>query len=159
MPKGIPKRPGEEQLLEGGGAGAGMGRSRKKVDAFEMTDAQRAELSPAQKRKLGSDLTFDRSSRVDPTIAKLRAQLGVDGKSSATKREVTPSPRSVLEEAERNKALDKFRRDKALEEATTEGGVTKYPYVEPTEKKKGGLTASRRADGIASRGKTRGRIV
>jgi len=56
---------------------------RKQPNLFEMTDKERAELSPSQKRKFGSDTTF----------------------------------------------------------------------------KKGGLTASRRADGIASRGKTKGRMV
>ena len=43
---------------------------------------------------------------------------------------------------------------------TQEGGVKKtdYPYVGPNEYSKGG-TASVRADGIAQRGKTRGKIV
>ena len=43
---------------------------------------------------------------------------------------------------------------------TQEGGIkkTEYPYVGPNEYSKGG-TASARADGIAQRGKTRGKIV
>jgi hypothetical protein len=44
---------------------------------------------------------------------------------------------------------------------TQEGGVKKtvYPYAGPNEYKKGGMTASKRADGIAQRGKTKGKIV
>ena len=116
MPKGIPKKPGEEQTLEGGGAGAGMSSvkqfekstpmadralakidkvnaKRKQPNLFEMTDKERAALTPSQKRRYGSDMLYAR------------------------------------------------------------------PGVDDMDYKKGGLTASRRADGIASRGKTRGRIV
>jgi hypothetical protein len=127
MPKGIPKKPGEEQTLEGGGAGAGS-KSKGNIGA-------------------------------DEVLKNLRDKFGGDKRTGAIRSEVTPSPRSVLEEAQRNKALNKFRREEAVEKATTEGGVTKYPYVEPTEKKKGGLTASRRADGCAVKGKTKGRMV
>jgi hypothetical protein len=44
---------------------------------------------------------------------------------------------------------------------TQEGGVKKtvYPYAGANEYKKGGMTASSRADGIAQRGKTRGKMV
>lgn len=74
------------------------------------------------------------------------------------------APRSILEESERVESLEKFRRNQAAkrgetEFSLTEGKKTVYPYVEPVEKKKGGLTASSRADGIASRGKTKGRMV
>ena len=59
-------------------------------------------------------------------------------------------------------------RQKAVDEATSsvKGGVktTEYPYVKPTAEnmKKGGSvksSASRRADGIATKGKTKGRFV
>jgi hypothetical protein len=75
------------------------------------------------------------------------------------------APRSVLEESERVEALEKFRRNQAAKKgetefSLTEGKKTVYPYVEPVEKKNGGkISASSRADGIASRGKTKGRIV
>jgi hypothetical protein len=114
MPKGIPKKPGEEQTLEGGGAGAGFSsvkqfekstpmadRALAKIDKvnakknqpnlFEMTDKERAALTPSQKRRYGSDMLY--------------ARPGVD------------------------------------------------------EYKKGGMTASRRADGCAVKGKTKGRMV
>jgi hypothetical protein len=133
MPKGVPKKSGEDQLLESGGAGAGAGTSAKS--------------------RLQSNIG------ADTVLKNLREKFGADKKIEATKSEAASSPRSVLEEAQRSKALDKFRRDEAAEKATTEGGVTKYPYVEPTSKKKGGMTASRRADGCAVRGKTRGKVM
>ena len=43
-----------------------------------------------------------------------------------------------------------------------EGGIkkTEYPYAGPNEFKRGGaVSASKRADGIAQRGKTKGRMV
>jgi len=73
-----------DQLLEGGGGGAGMGfrsgvnkeaeaatRKAKKPEKsyFEMTDAEKAALTPAHLRKFGSDVTFksggSASSRAD----------------------------------------------------------------------------------------------
>ena len=116
MPKGIPKKPGEEQTLEGGGGGAGMSsvkqfektsptadRAQAKIDKvntkrkqpnlFEMTDKERAALTPSQKRRYGSDMLYAR------------------------------------------------------------------PGVDDMEYKKGGLTASSRADGCAVKGKTKGRMV
>jgi hypothetical protein len=125
----------DEPTLEGGGGGGGMGR--------------------------GSS-TQIKGHRSDPIIEKLKDQLGVDRRAGRIKSEVidlSKGSKSMLEEAERNKALDQFRRKQALSEAITEGGVTKYPYIEPTSKKTGGaVTASRRADGIAMRGKTRGKM-
>jgi hypothetical protein len=78
-----------DQLLEGGIGGAGMGyrsgvkeattRRAKKPEKsyFEMTDAEINALTPAQRRKFGSDVTFDRlksggtaSSRADGCCVK-----------------------------------------------------------------------------------------
>jgi len=60
-------------------------------------------------------------------------------------------------------AKAKPERKEAASKATTreEGGVkiTEYPYAGKNEFKKGGkVSASSRADGIASRGKTRGKM-
>ena len=129
MPKGIPKKPGEEQTLEGGGAGAGT-NARSRLQS-----------------NIGADTV----------LKNLREKFNVSKENLNAKRDIRDP--SVLSEEERVRALRKFQRNKALDGTTTEGGVTKYPYVEPTEKKKGGLTVSRRADGIASRGKTKGRMV
>jgi len=129
MPKGIPKKPGEEQQLEGGGAGAGT-NARSRLQS-----------------NIGADTV----------LKNLREKFNVSKESFNAKRDIRDP--SMVSEEERARALNQYRRNKATEEATTDEGVTKYPYVEPTEKKKGGLTASRRADGIASRGKTKGRMV
>ena len=140
----------DEQTLEGGvGSGAG-GRSGVTSSNSKLDNVFGIE---------GKALSKHRS---DPIIEKLQDQLGVNRNAGSVKREVidtSKGSKSMLEEAERNKALDQFRRKKALSEATTEGGVTKYPYIEPTSKKAGGaVSATRRADGIAMRGKTRGKM-
>jgi hypothetical protein len=116
MPKSKPERGLDEQQLEGGGAGAGMSSvkqfekstpmadralakidkvnaKRKQPNLFEMTDKERAALTPSQKRRYGSDMLYAR------------------------------------------------------------------PGVDDMDYKKGGLTASTRADGIAARGRTRGRVI
>jgi len=143
MPKGKPERGLDEQLLEGGGGGAGM----SSVKQFEKTSpiAERAQAK-IDKANIGAD----------EVLSNLRNKFNVSKEALNAKRDIRDP--SLLSEEERARALRKFQRNKALERATTEDGVTKYPYVEPTEKKKGGMTASRRADGIASRGKTRGKI-
>jgi len=142
MPKGIPKKPGEEQTLEGGGAGMS---SIKQFEKLSPT-AEKAQAKIA-KGNIGAD----------EVLSNLRSKFNVSKESLNAKRDVRDP--STVSEKERAQALNQYRRNKAAEEATTNEGVTKYPYVEPAEKKKGGLTASRRADGIASRGKTKGRIV
>ena len=80
----------------------------------------------------------------------------------SVKREVidtTKGSKSQKEEAARDKALEQARREEALSNAKTEGNKTEYPYIEPTKRKGGGkVSASSRADGIAQRGKTKGRI-
>lgn len=144
MPKGIPKKPGEEALLEGGGAGAGM----SSVKQFEKTSpvAERAQAKIA-KGNIGAD----------EVLSNLRNKFNVSKENLNAKRDIRDP--STLSEEERARALGQYRRNQALKEASEEDGVQKLPYVEPTEKKKGGLTASRRGDGIASRGKTKGRFV
>jgi len=159
----------DEPTLEGGGGGGGGGMGRgssskpkkeNEIPEVPMDIKGAVEAAEKYQAKYGP-----KGHRSDPIIEKLQNQLGVDKK--AVPRiikepeviDLSKGSRSVLEEAERNKALDQFRRKKALSEATTEGGVTKYPYIEPTSKKKGGtVSASRRADGITQRGKTKGRM-
>jgi hypothetical protein len=171
----------DEPTLEGGiGGGGGMGRgSSSKLDNVFGIEGKALSKSKPKKENEIPEVPMDikgaveaaekyqakygpKGHRSDPIIEKLQDQLGVDRRAGRIKSEVidpSKGSRSVLEEAERNKALDQFRRKKALSEATTEGGVTKYPYIEPTSKKAGGaVTASRRADGIAQRGKTRGKM-
>ena len=172
MPKGIPKKPGEEQTLEGGGAGAGAGvrrgayttkKQQARIDA--MTDEERAaSMNVGKQFEILSPVAEKAQAKIakgnigaDEVLKNLREKFNVSKESFNAKRDIRDP--SMVSEEERVRALRKFERNKALEGTTTEGGVTKYPYVEPTEKKKGGLTASRRGDGIASRGKTKGRMV
>jgi hypothetical protein len=151
----------DEQTLEGGiGGGGGMGRgSSTQIKEVPMDIKGAVEAAD----KYHAYHYGKKGHRSDPIIEKLQDQLGVNKNAGSVKREVIDTSKgsiSVLEEAERNKALDQFRRKQALSEATTEGGVTKYPYIEPTSKKAGGtVSASRRADGIAMRGHTRGKYM
>jgi hypothetical protein len=144
MPKGKPERGLDEQQLEGGGGGAGM----SSIKQFEKTSptADRAQAKIA-KGNVGAD----------EVLKNLRNKFNVSKESFNAKRDIRDP--SIVSEEERARALGQYRRDQALKGASEEGGVKKLPYIEPTEKKKGGLTASRRADGIASRGKTKGRFV
>ena len=91
------------------------------------------------------------------------APAGGGGRSAGNvKREVidtTKGSKSQKEEAAREKAREQARREEALNSAKTEGVKTEYPYIEPVRRKSGGMTASKRADGIASRGKTKGRMI
>ena len=75
----------------------------------------------------------------------------MSNKTPAAEQFKVPSP---LEQ----KALDKVANTKLpAEEKET---VVNWPSVKQFDKKaKGGVTASKRADGIAARGKTRGRLV
>jgi len=79
------------------------------------------------------------------------------------KREVidtTKGSKSQKETAAREKELAAARREEALNSAKTEGVKTEYPYIEPTKRKNGGtVSASSRADGCATKGKTKGRMV
>jgi hypothetical protein len=142
MPKGIPKRGLDEQQLEGGGAGLSS------IKQFEKTSptAEKAQAKIA-KGNIGAD----------EVLSNLRNKFNVSKENLNAKRDIRDP--STLSEEERARALGQYRRNQALKEASEEAGVQKLPYVEPTEKKKGGLTASRRGDGIASRGKTKGRFV
>jgi hypothetical protein len=89
MPKGL-RKPMDEMLLgtEGGKGGVGGGYARARLESmtpkeraaletpgkhkgkkeppnlFEMTDAERAALTPAQLRKYGSDATFKKGGKV-----------------------------------------------------------------------------------------------
>ena len=116
-----------DQLLEGGGAGAGM--------------AARGQSLAGQAAK--------NTGRVKSDMADEMIRLE---KSMAAKRDVERAKaRPERQEAEQNAIVRE------------EGGIkkTEYPYAGPNEFKRGGKVsaASKRADGIAQRGKTKGRMV
>lgn len=68
---------------------------------------------------------------------------------------------SMKRELEAVKAKPERQKAELGATTTTKDGVktTEYPYAGPNEYKKGGaVSASKRADGIAQRGKTRGKM-
>jgi hypothetical protein len=115
-----------DQLLEGGGAGAGMAARGQGLSG------QAAKNSARSKSDMADEL--------------IRLDKMMTAKRDMEKAKARPE----RQEAERNAVVRE------------EGGVkkTEYPYAGPNEFKKGGaVSASRRADGCAQRGKTKGRMV
>jgi hypothetical protein len=119
----------DEQLLEGGGAGASMQAAKQgqSVAGQAVKNARKNQTSDVEEM-IKLDRMLDMRRELQAAKAKPERQA-----------------------AERN--------------ATTreEGGakVTSYPYAGPNEYKKGGkvASASKRADGIAQKGKTKGRMI
>jgi hypothetical protein len=186
VPKGKPERGLDEQLLEGGGGGAGAGSGRMTVaerwakrsdpdfdwaslrgpkipkeikeeraarfkaerenlinymntipkTVSEMTDAQRARYTPAQ---------LSRMEQTDKNFAELQARK--TARKQPNLFEMTDKERAELSPAQQRK----FGSDTTFDRAPDTDGMKKGGKVK--------ATASRRADGIASRGKTRGRIL
>ena len=121
----------DEQLLEGGG-GSGMGGGGGGYRTGKQGQSVVAQaIKNAEKNKTS---VADEMVKLDDALAFKRQLLSA--KSNPER-----------QAAEKNAVT------------TQEGGVQKtvYPYVGPNEYKKGG-TASSRADGIAQRGKTKGRM-
>ena len=115
-----------DQLLEGGGAGAGMAARGQGLSG------QAAKNSAKSKSDMADEL--------------IRLDKMMTAKRDMEKAKARPE----RQEAERKAVVRE------------EGGVkkTEYPYAGPNEFKKGGaVSASRRADGCAQRGKTKGRMV
>jgi hypothetical protein len=122
----------DEQILEGGGAGAGM-----------MAAGRSTGRGPTQSGIASREANKKSTSMVDEMIA-------ADKRAAAKKELEAAKTKPERQAAERNATV------------STEGGVKKttYPYAGENEFKKGGkISASKRADGIAERGKTRGRLV
>jgi len=154
----------DEQLLEGGGTGAGGFRSAR--GANEKRLEQRINDMPAKERA-----SLDDIGKQFETLSPM-AQRAQDKINNVNRRAVpriikepevidlAKGSKSAKEEAARNKELTASRRQEALSNAKTEGVKTEYPYIEPTSKKKGGtVSASRRADGCCVKGKTKGRMI
>jgi hypothetical protein len=123
----------DEQILEGGGAGAGM-----------MAAGRSAGRGPTQTGIASKEANKKATSMADEMIA-------ADKRAVANKELEAAKAKPERQAAERNATV------------STEGGVKKttYPYAGENEYKQGGKvrSASSRADGIATKGKTRGKIV
>ncbi len=162
----IGKKPTDDQLLEGGGAGAGKvstktpwlgdgrvtgSRSAKDYKEKEKTSEFSGEVGFGLPR--GRDYgSGDRSPRTSDDYAgggmteeeKKAAKYRQEAKTGGTN---APVPQSAIQEA-----ADKKAQEKAKQAPTTKTEMGK-PFA------KGGMTASSRADGCAQRGKTRGKII
>ena len=130
MPKGI-REPLQE--LEGGKGFGGMGGAGGGGGGGRGFSLTQQAVRNAEKNK----------TEVGEEISKLNRQLAMKKELEAAK------SKPERQAAEREASV------------TQEGGVKKtvYPYAGANEYKKGGaVSASRRADGIAQRGKTRGKM-
>ena len=162
MPKGIPKKPGEEQTLEGGGAGAGMSSVKQFEKSTPMADRAQAKIDKANRmaRERASDeALLEATKNIPKTVSEM---------TDAQKAAMTPGQLSRREQADKNFAELQGRKNSRKQPNLFEMTDKERAELSPSQKrkfgsdttfKKGGLTASRRADGIASRGKTKGRMV
>lgn len=121
----------DEQLLEGGAGGGGMGRGSSTQSKQGLSINSQAAKNAAK----NNASTADEMIKLDKMLESKKELAQIKSKPER-------------QAAERNAVTKE------------EGGVktTIYPYAGPNEYKKGGITASSRADGVAERGKTRGKI-
>ena len=170
MPKGIPKKPGDEQQLEGGGAGAGMSSAKQFETSTPMADRALAKIDKANRmarEKASDEALLEAIKNTPKTVSEM---------TNAQKAALTPGQLSRREQADKNFAelqtRKKPREQPNLFEMTDKERAALTPsqkrrygsdmlYARPgvDKFKKGGLTASSRADGCATRGKTKGRFV
>jgi hypothetical protein len=162
----VGKKPTDDQLLEGGGGGGSFrsipssvlnprptgSRSAKDYKEKEdKTSEVSGEMSFGSPRGRSS-YSGDRTPRTSDDYAgggmteeeKRAAKYRQEAKTSGTN---APVPQSAIQEA-----ADKKAQEKAKQAPTTKTEMGK-PFA------KGGMTASRRADGCAQRGKTRGTMI
>lgn len=149
MPKGFPKR-GDDQLLEGGGAGAGI-RGTKwssmpslKSNASTIDDLKKI-VSDTYKLKGAAKAAKEEA--IERAITRTGVRAAGAGAAGAGLKSISSAG------ASESKKDDSDSDDTAEKNYDVPGGFSGKGM------KKGGMTASRRADGIAKRGKTRGMIV
>ena len=160
MPKGIPKKPGEEQTLEGGGAGMSS------IKQFEKTSpvAERAQAKIDKANRMARERASDEAL----LAATKNTPKTVSEMTDAQKAMMTPGQLSRREQADKNFAELQERKNSRKQPNLFEMTDKERAELSPTQLrkfgsdttlKKGGLTASRRADGCAVKGKTKGRMV
>jgi hypothetical protein len=126
----------DDQPLEGGGRGAGGGGS--------LLEAATKIGGPATLGFLGS---IGGSEIIKNAREKREAEAEAEAKSRGKKDSMTPGQQQSMQEAQ--DAATQTKKDKAYKAAET------YPDIFA----KGGMTASKRGDGIAQRGKTKGTMI
>lgn len=137
------KKPTDDQMLEGGGAGAGMGRYKASPKKSYDPDAEAEKIIGvgfgAPLAAAGTMAAIGKADR--------EATKEADKKREAKKEDsMTTGEKEALQEVQ-----DEKMRQKMKTAPTTKTEMGK-PFA------KGGMTASSRADGIAQRGKTRGMV-
>lgn len=170
MPKGKPERGLDEQLLEGGGAGAGMSSVKQFEKTSPIAERAQAKIDKANRmarERASDDALMEAIKNTPKTVSEM---------TDAQKAMMTPGQLSRREQADKNFAELQERKSSRKQPNLFEMTDKERAELTPSQKrkyksdmtfdrpsadeyKKGGMTASRRADGIASRGKTRGRIV
>jgi len=158
MAKYNPARRGlDEQELEGGGAGAGMRSSSTKGTKWSGMPSFRGNAS------LMDDL---KKITAPPTKAKGAAKRAVElaeeraiNRTAARAAGAGITAAGVKSMTSKEAAATKDKDDYEDMSGDVKADSSNPTGAAGTGMKKGGMTASRRADGIASRGKTRGRIV
>jgi hypothetical protein len=155
MAKNKTRRGDDLVPLEGGGGGGGAGVSGTKwsgmpsfkSNASLMDDIKKITAPPTKAKgaaKKSVELAADRA--VSRTLARAAGTAAAGAGAKAATSEDKPKKAAVKDDYE----------DMAGDVKADSSNPT---GVAGTGMKKGGMTASRRADGIASRGKTKGRIV
>jgi len=148
----------DDQPLEGGGAGAGMGRYKSSPKKSYDPDAEAEKIAVLGfGAPLAAAGTMAAIGNADRTATKAGDEKRAQDRQEAAdemKREsrgkqdsMTSGQKQSMQEA--SDAAMQTKKDKAYNAAKT------YPEGMA----KGGMTASSRADGIAQRGKTKGTIV
>jgi len=100
-------------------------------------------------------LKYSDSTPVDEPIRKGKVEVQEPGSS------IKVAPEDKFSEYEKRlKDAESERKKPSIGEAALKAGFSMMDNMrKPEEKAKGGMTASKRADGIATKGKTRGTIV
>jgi hypothetical protein len=161
----IGKRPGEEQLLEGGGGGGGfgslMGKIKDKAEVF---------MRPKVSNRVVPSL-FDRGGEYAVRNVRGSAEIeaiknsgymlpkegGRQTQKHFTQTNIMPTGNAVGENSVLRVPIEKVPKNRAVSRKDVERYNSDKGEFEPL--KKGGLTASSRADGCAVKGKTKGRMV
>jgi len=148
MPKGFPKR-GDDQLLEGGGAGAGIRNTKwSSMPSFKSNASTLDDLKKivADTSKLKGAAKSAKEEAIDRAITRTGVRAAGVGAGAAGLKSISSAG------ASEDKKEDSDSSDTADKNYDVPGGFSGKGM------KKGG-TASSRADGIAQRGKTRGRYL
>jgi hypothetical protein len=136
----------DEPTLEGGGGGGGMGRgSSSKLDNVFGIEGKALSKSKPKKEDEIKEVPMDIKGAVE-AAEKYQAKYG-------TKSFPRRPSRDEREQDAKERQYEKY----SGKDLNYRGGKSETPGAEGM-KKGGAVTASRRADGVAQKGKTKGRI-